>query len=80
MITKEKAIEELDQAIAMAGNLKSQMGPRNAEKLVEHLNMVRQFIDPALSPRPFNSAPGTAAPQTHEPGTDLAAPDSPRRD
>jgi hypothetical protein len=68
MTTKEQAIEELDAAIAMAGNLKSQMGPSNAEKLVEHLNMVRQFIDPSSSQREL----------THEPGTDLATPDSPR--
>ncbi len=80
MTTREQAIEALDEAIAIAGNLNSQRGPRNAEKLVEHLNMVRQFMDPALSPRPLNSDPGTAEPRTHEPGTDLAAPDSPRKD
>ena len=82
MTTQAEALEEINEAIdrlvAMAGYLQDQTGVSDAEKVVARLMRVREFIDPSLTARLL--VDDTVERKTHERGTDLAAPDSPRSD
>ena len=64
----EEINEAIDRLVAMAGYLQDQTGVSDAERAVARLMRVREFINQSSSQRKL----------THEPGTDLAAPDSPR--